>query len=440
MCGFMFAGGGKEQPSELEKGGSSSPGRLPEPAGDLEYPDGGWRAWSVVLGVWLIQFSTFGCTNSYGVYNDYYVRNYLGDKYSSSQISWIGSVQLFLTLSGGLIAGRGFDTGYFYHLMIGGSSLLVFCLFMLSLTQPEQYYQVFLAQGLGVGIAVGMTYVPCMAVISQYFHRHRAVAMGIATTGSAIGGAVHPIMLNKLFYSTTGFHAGIRASACLCLGLFVIAIPLVRPRIRPTKSNMSTSTVFKTFARDLPYVVMVLGTFLVFTGLYFPIFFVQLNAIKNGIDPNLAFYTITILNASSILGRILPGMLVYRVGIFNMMIPCISTAAVLIFCTLAVKDAAGTIVFTVLYGFFSGTYNGLSTPMISSSAKSTSEIGARLGICFTFTGLGALIGTPIAGALLSTSFIWWRPIVFAGLSVSAGTVCFCISRYLSSKRKGTQWL
>lgn len=34
-------------------------------------------------------------------------------------------------------------------------------------------------------------------------------------------------------------------------------------------------------------------TILVFAGLYFPIFFVQLNAIKNGIDPELAFYTVS---------------------------------------------------------------------------------------------------------------------------------------------------
>ena len=27
-------------------------------------------------------------------------------------------------------------------------------------------------------------------------------------------------------------------------------------------------------------------------GLYFPIFFLQLNAVMNGIDPSLAFYTV----------------------------------------------------------------------------------------------------------------------------------------------------
>lgn len=29
-----------------------------------------------------------------------------------------------------------------YHLMIGGALLFEFCLFMISISQPEQYYQV----------------------------------------------------------------------------------------------------------------------------------------------------------------------------------------------------------------------------------------------------------------------------------------------------------
>jgi len=74
---------------------------------------------------------------------DFYVREYLNEKYTSSQISWIGSVQLMLVLSIGLFSGRAFDTGYFYHLMIGGSLLLVFCVFMISLSQAGQFYQVY---------------------------------------------------------------------------------------------------------------------------------------------------------------------------------------------------------------------------------------------------------------------------------------------------------
>ena len=46
--------------------------------------------------------------------------------------------------------------------------------------------QVFLAQGLGVGLASGITYVPSYGVIPHYFRRRRALAMGIVSSVSLI--------------------------------------------------------------------------------------------------------------------------------------------------------------------------------------------------------------------------------------------------------------
>ncbi|KAG6872566.1 hypothetical protein C0995_008839 [Termitomyces sp. Mi166 len=225
-----------------------------------EYPEGGLRAWVVLLGAWIAQFCTFGYTNAYGVYNDFYVRHYLSPRYTSSQISWIGSTQLLLVLSIGLFAGRAFDTGYFYHLMIGGSLLLVFCIFMVSLSQQGQYYQIFLAQGLGIGTAVGITYVPCVSILSHYFHRRRALAMGIAVSGSGVGGAVHSIMLNRLFYGNVGFYNGVRASAGMVGGLLIIAILLMKPRLPPTsRKHGSTLRDLNIFLKDAPYVIMAIG-------------------------------------------------------------------------------------------------------------------------------------------------------------------------------------
>ena len=40
----------------------------------------------------------------------------------------------------------------------------------------------------------------------------------------------------------------------------------------------------------------------------------------------------------------------------------------------------------------------------------------RLGLAFAVLGLSALTGTPIAGALLTDHFMWWRPIMFSGVS------------------------
>ncbi|TFK28333.1 MFS general substrate transporter [Coprinopsis marcescibilis] len=406
----------------------------------VSFPEGGFRAWLVVFGVWITQFCSFGYTNAYGVYNDYYVRYYLAN-HTSAQISWIGSVQLCLVLSIGIVSGRAFDRGYFYHLMIGGSVLLVFCLFMLSITQQGQLYQVFLLQGVGVGIAIGLMYIPGVGIVSQYFSKRRSLALGLCTSGSALGGMFHPIILNRWFHGSLGFHNGVRASAGLNGGLLLIALLIMRTRPFPSKKHdLSAVKSFQVFLKDVPYAITVFGTLSVLAGLYYPIFFLQLNAIKNGISPDLAFYTLAILNGASAFGRVIPNLFVYRFGAFNIVIPCVFVAAILVFCTLKVDNAAGTMVFAILYGFFSGAYASLLPPMINSLSKSDSEIGSRLGVCFTFTGLGGLIGTPIAGVLLGSKFLWWRPIVFAGTCVTVGLICFVTTRIMKSKERGTQRL
>lgn len=72
---------------------------------------------------WLISFSTFGYTQSFGVFEDYYT---LAGTSSPSNIAWIGSLQLFLMFAMGLPAGRLYDLGYFRYVQIGGALIFLF--------------------------------------------------------------------------------------------------------------------------------------------------------------------------------------------------------------------------------------------------------------------------------------------------------------------------
>ncbi|KAK2460860.1 hypothetical protein APHAL10511_007330 [Amanita phalloides] len=402
----------------------------------ISFPEGGSRAWMTLTGSFIIQFCSFGYMNAFGVYNDFYVRVYLS-KNSASQISWIGSIQLFLVLFMGIISGRAFDAGYFYHINTCGSLLFGFSLFMLSLSHPGQYYQVVLAQGLANSIAIGILYVPSIAIVSHYFKRRRAFAMGVAAAGSAVGGAIHPIMLNQLFHGRVGFHNGVRASAGLNLGLLLIAILLMKTRLPPRGREDSLLNSFSRFMREPAYLLATSGTIIVIIGYYFPIFFLQLYAIKRGVNSALAFYSLTILNGTSIFGRIIPNLIVHKYGVMNAILVCSVSCTVMIFCILAVRNAVGIIFFGAVYGFFTGAYASLLGPMLAGLAKKDSEIGARMGICYSLAAFGGLIGNPIAGALLTSSFIWWRPIIFAGVAVALGGICFFAARVFLVKEKGT---
>jgi len=407
-----------------------------QPQGPPTFPDGGYQAYATAVGGFLMLLATFGYTNSFGVYQDYYVRIRLAN-YSSSNISWIGSIQLLFLLSIGLPIGRAFDRGYFYHLIISGSIIYIVCLFLLSLTKPQSYYQVFLSQGLGMGLGMGMIYLPTMGVIAHHFQKKRVVVMGFVVAGASIGGVIHPIMLNKLFHGSVGFEKGVRASAGLNLGLVVISILLMRTRL-PPRNTGGLGPAVKKFARDLPYLFAVFGSFLVVTGIFFPVFFLQLYSVTQGVNSNISFYTLAILNALNAIGRFVPSYVAQKVGVYQTLVPSTLLSGVLTFVLLAAHNTGGVVAVGALYGFFSGVYISMLVPMIAMLADGVSEIGIRMGVCFTFTGLGAFVGTPIAGALLGSNFTWWRPVTFAGVLIIVGTFLISISGVLLSRKRAKQ--
>ncbi|KLO18301.1 MFS general substrate transporter [Schizopora paradoxa] len=403
------------------------------------------EAWMTLVGAWLIVFVGFGYMNAFGVYQDFYTREFLSNK-TSSQISWIGSIQVFLLMGAGLFTGRLFDRGYFYHLIWAGSSLTVFSLFMLSLTKQGQYYQVFLAHGVGLGIGSGLSFIPALAVLAQHFPdlHERAKMMMIVASGSSVGGLVHPIMLNHLFNDKLGFHNGVRVSAGMNTALLLLALLLLRAKYDHGRGRapdlIPIHVALEKFAKDYVYVLFVIGAMMVVCGLYCPLFYIQLDAVKRGLDSNFSFYTLSILNAASIFGRVVPGLYTREVGITNLLLFVGAACGVLNLAMVAVKTVAGFTIFAILYGFFSGAYVSIMTPMMALLADHPSEIGVRIGIAFTIIGVGPLFGTPVDGALLSSNFTWWKPMVFSGIMCLAGTVIFFAGRIAFGRRKNAGWI
>lgn len=148
-------------------------------------PDGGFKAWLQVVGAFLLFFNTWGILNTFGVYQTYYESGQLFAA-SSSDISWIGSVQAFCVLIIGSVTGPAFDRGYLRMLLLVGSFGVVFGHMMLSLCHT--YWQVLLAQGFTVGLGGGCLFVPSVAILPGYFRAKLGLAVGLAASGSSMGG------------------------------------------------------------------------------------------------------------------------------------------------------------------------------------------------------------------------------------------------------------
>lgn len=70
-------------------------------------------------------------------------------------------------------------------MLLVGNFLVVFGVMMLSLS--TKYWQVFLSQGICMGLGAGLLYIPSLAMVGVWFDKRRNVALGIVMSGIAVG-------------------------------------------------------------------------------------------------------------------------------------------------------------------------------------------------------------------------------------------------------------
>lgn len=383
-------------------------------------PNGGLVAWLHVAGGFMLFFNTWGMMNTFGVFQTYYESGALFQR-SSSDISWIGSVQATMLLMVGFITGPIYDRGYLRPLLIAGTFGTVFGLMMLSLC--KEYWQILLAQGFCVGIGAGCLFVPCVSILPTYFSSKLGAALGLAVSGSSLGGIIYPIVLHRLI-GPLGFGWAVRVIGFIALGTLLLPIVVMRQRVKPPKAR---ALVDWTAFTDIPFLVLVTAGLIAFMGLFTLFFYISyLGSARHLTSDNMAFYLVPILNAASCFGRTIPNAMADRFGPFNIIAPCCMMVGILLLCLIAVTNQAGLIVITVLSGFFSGALIGLPPLCFVAITKDKSKIGTRIGMGFGMMAFGVLAGGPGAGDILSGSgsMNWTGVWVFGGVSTLVASAIF----------------
>ncbi|EMC98162.1 hypothetical protein BAUCODRAFT_137947 [Baudoinia panamericana UAMH 10762] len=386
-------------------------------------PDGGFAAWLQVACGFFLFFNSWGLINAFGVWQSYYTTTLLPSS-SNSAVSWIGSIEAFLLCCCTIFAGPLFDRGYVRLLVWTGSFLVVFGLMMTSLC--NQYWQIMLAQGLCMGIGAGGLFITSVAIIPQYFTTKRAFAIGIAASGSSLGGVIYPIVFYRL-QPQLGFGWATRVVGFMALG--TLLLPCICIRVRSLPATPRKQLVDFSGFRELPFCLFCLAAFVGFIGLYVPFFYIsEFGATQGGLNENLAFYMLPILSSGSIVGRILPSYIADHLGPLNVLTICNIIAGILGFIWIAVHNSlGGLVIWALLYGAFSGAFVSLQPSTVVSITDDMSVVGGRLGMNTFCAALGILIGNPVAGVIVAQGWIGLQS--FCGGTLLAGAVLVGLTRW-----------
>ncbi|KAI9162723.1 MFS general substrate transporter [Paramyrothecium foliicola] len=382
----------------------------PLTASDNEPPDGGATAWLVILGAWCASFCAYGWINTVGTFQVYYETGPLRN-YSSSEISWIPSLQIFFMSFLGPIIGRIYDK-YGLRLLVGVGSLMhVFGLMMASLS--TEYYQFLLSQGVCSAIGVAAVFMCAITTISEWFTKRRGLAFGVMATGASVGGVVFPIMISNMI-RTVGYGWAMRTAAFIILALLIVTNLTLRSRRSRVQIKLPKGSLLRPF-REPTFVVLLAGLFLVPFGLYVPITYIPTVAMGDGMSNEMAQNLVAIYNASSLFGRLGSGYISDKLGKFNSFVVSCSVAGTLILALwIPASGTAATVTFVVLFGLFSGAYISLMAALVAQISP-LEELGYRNGLTFFGSAIGGLITSPIAGAILEGPGSWNGLKIFAGV-------------------------
>ncbi|KAF1964887.1 MFS general substrate transporter [Bimuria novae-zelandiae CBS 107.79] len=405
--------------SPVDDSAKEAPAPKPAPAASGLAPEEGFRGWLCVLGGFICLFCTFGFLNAMGVFQTTYQQTYLRN-YTPSDIAWIFAIQLALMWLPGPLFGRIIDTWGSAPVLYPCSFLCVLALCMVSLA--EKYNSLFLAQGLAFGIGSGGVFTVSFVCVGQWFVRRRGLAIGIATTGSSLGGVVFPIFFDRL-HRERGFKGAVRYTALFIGILLAVSCFMVTSRLPRKKWNPDLKWFDLAMFKNRQFAVYTIGSFLVMWGLWAPFNFISSMAVtRAGFSPTLALYLISIINATSVPGRIIPPYLGDRFGHFNVITICsLLTGGSILALWLPFNyhpSHAGIIVFALVYGFASGAFVSLLMPCAAKTGT-LETLGVRFGTYQTIIGLSNLTGLPLMGAILNRQ----HDADFGGLQIFAGVTC-----------------
>ena len=199
-------------------------------------------------------------------------------------------------------------------MVLSRGALTVLGIMMLSLSTT--CYQIFLSQGVCVGVGCGLLYLSSLTLVDASFKAKRVFAIGVVTCGIAVGGIVYTIAFSRLILML-GFGWTIRALGSIALALFVLSFPCLLLR---TPSSMSTPRGPRHFFGSVGFSECIFHPVLHCDILCLPgihsavLLYASVRTTGFAYTQSLGLYCLVVSQATSLVGRLAAAYGAYRFG------------------------------------------------------------------------------------------------------------------------------
>jgi MFS family permease len=249
-----------------------------------------------------------------------------------------------------------------------------------------------------------------VATVGAWFDRRRALAVGAAVAGIGIGTLTGAPLAAHLI-AVPGWR---RAFVLLGLGGAALLVASACVARRPPLTPGAPPRALREVVRTREFRLMYLATLLASTGLFVPLVFLPASAAASGVDPVTAAGLVGVVGATSVAGRLAIGALADRIGRMRTFRACFALIGASFLVWLAATSLPWLVVFAVLLGVGYGGWIALQ-PTVMADWFGVRGLGGVVGLVYTSSGVGALVGPPLAGLLVDGTGGYRWAIAAAGL-------------------------
>jgi len=257
-----------------------------------------------------------------------------------------------------------------------------------------------------IGVGTSATFGPLMADASQWFTRHRGIAVAIVSSGNYIGGAIWPPLLQHLV-TAEGWRATHIGIGALCPLLMLLFLPMLRRRA-PSDGGAVADALIAAAQRGPDLSANALQAVLCVAGvaccvaMAMPQVHIVAYCGDLGYGVARGAEMLSLMLGFGIFSRIGSGFVADRIGGVATLVLGSALQGVALLLYLLFDGLASLYVVSALFGLFQG---GI-VPMYAIIVRqyfSPQEAGTRLGIVLMATLFGMALGGWMSGALFDVT-------------------------------------
>ncbi|HZQ72069.1 MAG TPA: MFS transporter [Burkholderiales bacterium] len=372
--------------------------------------------WAVVAAAFALMFIGFASAYSFAAFFGAFQAEFGA---SRGNVALVFSLAAFTWFVCGAPAGMAADRFGARRVALAGVACLAAALWLSSMA--ASVFFLYAAYSIGIGLGVGLVYVPSVGAVQPWFQANRALASGLAIAGIGAGNTVGPL-LAALLIERAGWRTSYQVLSILFLAIGLAAAAALRERHAGRPRSQAPGRTLAQALGTREFWLLYGSLFLTCIGLFVPMVHLGPYAQDAGYSEAQGVALVSLIGVGSLAGRFAVGPFADRLGRERSLAFMYAGLGAMLLVWWASSAYGVLAVFAVVFGSFYGAYVAL-LPTIVMDLYGPRAVSGIIGALYTGAGLGTLIGPWLAGVAYDAFHSYQAPILAAAALSFVAAAC-----------------